>query len=265
MQTTHENNPNSAMLREVAQAKEEAQASARGDTPAEQELTEETPAHAQGEAAPEPTEEAAPETPAAPEGDSGDEPIRINGRTFPNQAEAFAYAEEIAREKELTDAHAAGIREALEATRTPVAPPPEEDDFEQRFYANPKETLKGLKEEAKREALQVIQQEQQRERLWNDFLSAHPDIRRKDAERVLQENWDTIGKMTDLGKAQKVLATKVRAEYEEIANLMKPRTELSSKKQVVSASGNAPARGVTPKKEERPLDFASQMKAAFKR
>lgn len=197
---------------------------------------------------------------AAAEGEDDDGPVRIGDQEFKSAREAIKYAEQLEREKLISDAHTAGVREALEATRKPEPQAEPEDDFEQRFYANPKETLKGLKEEAKREALAAIQAETKREKLWNDFLSEYPDIRRKDAERVLQENWETIGKMTDLGKAQKALAARVRAEYEEIRNLTKPRTELPGKKQVVSPSGGARP-GVTPqKKDTAPLSFAQELR-----
>lgn len=271
----HENNPNSAMLKELKQAKEEAintAATGEGGNPDGQaeELPPETPEVPESEETTEGKEETSEEAPLAAKGESDleetDGPIRIGGQTFKTQKEAFAYAEQVERDRELTEAHAAGIREALEATRQPVQPDPEpEDDFEQRFYSNPKETLKEIQVKARDEAVAVMKAETQREALWNQFLTEYPDVRRKDAERILNEHWNTIGKMTDLKVAMKTLATKVRSEYEEIISLTRPRTVLSDKKQVVSPSGSAPKSGVTPKKEEAPLAFAAQMRAAFKR
>lgn len=263
----------SDMLKELAQAKEEAKhtaATGEGGNPDGQaeELPVPPSALAQGAEAAETQATTAEEAPTEAEGSAepeAEEEIRINGQVFKSQREAFAYAEQLAREKDLTEAHAAGIREALEATRQPVEQQPEpEDDFEQRFYANPKETLKEIQGRARDEAVAVIRAEQQRENLWNQFLAEHPDIRRKDAERILSENWDTIGKMTDLRKAQAVLAQKVRAEYDEIIQTAKPKTILSDKRQVVSPGGGQP-KGVTPKKEEKPLGMAAQMRLAFKR
>lgn len=261
----------SDMLKELAQAKDDAKHTAvtgEGGNPNGEtiELTTQASEDQAREATPEVQAAASEETPEETQGSADqEEEIRINGQTFKSQREAFAYAEQLAREKELTEAHAAGIREALEATRQPTEQQPEpEDDFEQRFYSNPKETLKEVQSRARDEAVAIIKQEQERERIWNQFLSEHPDIRRKDAERVLQENWDVLGKMTDLKKAQAVLAQKVRAEYEEIIQAAKPRTVLAEKKQVLSPSGGQP-RSVTPQKVEKPLDFASQMRAAFKR
>lgn len=277
MQTQIENNPSSAMLNEVRQAREAARTTAKtgeGGNPNGQadELPEGTsPLEASAEA-PVAAEETSPEAPTETEGDTvaaaaeTGEPIIIGDREFTSEKEALKYAQQIEQERLRTEAHSAGIREALEATRVQANPtPPPEDDFEQRFYSNPKETLKTLKEEATREALQVIKQEQNRENLWSQFLNEHPDIRRSDAERMLQTHWETIGKMTDLPKAMKVLASKVRADYAEITEMMKPRTVLADKKQVLSPSGGAP-RSVTPtKKEDAPLAFTAQMRAAFKR
>lgn len=266
------NNPSSAMLRELRQAKEDAvltAATGEGGNPDGQidELPAQASEDAPSEATPEIQAAASEETPTETQGAAAsareeEEPVRIGGHTFKNQAEAFAWAEQQERERELAEAHAAGIRETLEATRAPAQPDPEpEDDFEQRFYSNPKETLKEVQIRARDEAVQTIKQEMQRERLWDAFLQEYPDIRRKDAERILNENWETIGRMTDLAKAQKVLATKVRAEYEEITNLTKPRTALADRKQTVATGGGTPQRSVTPKNNDAPLDFASQLRA----
>lgn len=225
--------------------------------------SEEAPSEEASEGTAEGDGEPAPEV-AAEAADDDEGPIRIGDREFTSSKEAIKYAEELEREKLISEAHHAGIREALEATRKPEAPVPEpEDDFEQRFYTNPKGVIKEVEEKAVQKALSLIDQQNKREKLWKDFLDEHPDIRRKDAERILQENWETIGKMTDLMKAQKALASRVRAEYEEIRNLGKPRTELPAKKQVLSPSGGKPS--VTPaKKEEKPLSFAQELRSLRK-
>ncbi len=220
----------------------------------ETETSEETSEAAEGEAVVEPAAE--------------EEPIRIAGREFKTQKEAFAYAEELELNNKLSEAHNAGVREALEsqarASGVGAAAQPE-DDFDARFYANPKETLKQLKEDSKREAFAMMQAERNKENLWSEFLSENPDIRRKDAERILQENWDTIGKLTDMAAGKRLLAQKVRSEYDEIIETRKPRTTLSEKKAVVSPSGGG-ASGVTPKKkEDSPLSFTEQMRKLNKR
>lgn len=193
--------------------------------------------------------------------------IKIGDRTFTSEREAIAFAQELERQQSLTEAHAAGIREALEATRIREQAAPEpEDNFEERFYANPKETLKEVQARARDEAVAVMRAEQKREQLWNQFLGENPDLRRKDAERILNENWDIFGKMTDLPKAMSLLARKTRAEYEEIRELAKPRVELQNRSGAVSPSSAAAPRSVTPaKKEEAPLDFIREFNSIFKR
>lgn len=226
------------------------------ETPVEEEATaEEAPAETEGEAAV--TEPAAEE-----------EPIRIAGREFKTTKEAFAYAEELELTNKLAEAHSAGVREALDAQSRATAPgatAEPEDTFDAEFYANPKETLKKFKAEAKNEALAMMQAERNKENLWNEFLTENPDIRRKDAERILHENWNTIGKLTDIAAGKRLLAQKVRSEYDEITEIRKPRTTLSEKKAVVSPSGGASS-GVTPKKkDETPLSFTEQMRKLKKR
>lgn len=260
----------SDMLKQVAQAKEEARAAARGEKPDEaEELPQGSSPIEEGEetsiearSASEEASEGETEGDAEPEKDDEDEgPVRIGDQTFSSAKEAIRYAEQLEREKLTTDAHAAGIREALEATRVAAKPEPEpEDDFEQRFYSNPKEELRNIRAQATQDALATIRAETQREKMWNDFLNEHPDIRRKDAQRILDENWDTIGKITDLAVAQKTLARKVRDEYAEINALTKPRTELGGKKQTVSPAGGRPPGVTQTKKDERPLSFAQQLR-----
>lgn len=265
----------SEMMKQVLQAKEELKHTARtgeggnpdgetselpeGSSPLE--AREETSVE-QEETPEETSGEGESEASAAAAAEEGETLITINGKEFKSQADAIKYAEQLENEKTAAELYNQGVRDALAAGNRPTEQAAEpEDNFEERFYANPKEELKNLKAQARDEALAAIKAEQQRENLWNTFLTANPDLRRKDAERILQENWETIGKMTDLDRAMKVLAQKTRAEYEEIREMAKPRTALkSSSAQVVSPSGGS-AKGVTPqKKDDRPLDFISQMK-----
>lgn len=188
--------------------------------------------------------------------------IRIGDQEFKTQAEAVAYAESLVKEKERTEAYAQGIQDALQAKSEPATPVVEpEDNFEERFYADPKGTLKELKQQATQDALALIKQEQTREKMWDEFLTQYPDVRRKDAERVLGEQWETIGKMTDVKKAMVALGNAVRSEYQEIIEAAKPRTELPNKRtQVLSPGSNTKTSVTHQRKEEPPLDFVAQMK-----
>jgi len=190
--------------------------------------------------------------------------IKIGSREFDNESDAYAYAEELDRKVEGAELYNQGIRDAIAAQSQNQPQVEVEDNFEEEFYANPKETLKKVQAQARDEALSIIRAEANKEKLWTQFINENPDIRRKDAERILTENWETIGKMTDLGRAMKVLAQKTRAEYEEIRSLNLPRTELTNKRTATVSSGGS-ARVTPQKKDDTPLDFVSQMKATFKR
>lgn len=192
------------------------------------------------------------------------EEIRIGDKVFTSQAEAIKYAESLETEKLVNEAYTKGIQEAL-SVKNPVAePPPEEDKFEEKFYTDPKGTLKDLKEQAKQEALQTIRIEQKREQLWNEFLTKNPDIDREDAEIILRkpENWETIGKMVDEKKAMDLLAQRVRADYQRKAEKLRPRTELPNRQTPVQGSGISASSGVTPaKKTSESQSFIAQMKS----
>ena len=254
----------SAMLEEVRRAREEATVVAKSGGASENEeelpvgssaLASAPESEGQGEAP-----AAAPEE-AAPAAGEAEELITIGDREFKTQAEAIKYAESLAFDKSINDAYANGVREALQANRPAEVAEPVEDNFDERFFTNPKAAINEAEERATAKALAMFHAEQKKEKMWNDFLTEYPNIRRRDAERVLGENWETIGKMTDVPKAMKVLATKVRAEYEEIADLAKPRTELAAKPARVVSSGSGSAPSVTqPRKEETPLTFVQEMR-----
>lgn len=256
-------------LRELAQLNAEAKGQVRKGGSAEDELPEGTaPLEAKSEA--EVSEEmakeeaAVSEAPAQPEPDVEEE-IRIGDKTFKSQREAIKYAEQLAHDNLVNEAYTQGIRDAAKVVQSPVVeqPKPEDDNFEERFYSDPKGTLAEVKKKAAEEALATIKAEQRRESLWSQFFEKNPDLsgNREICEQVLAKNWDTLGQMTDIDKAMSILATKTRSIFQDYIDRSKPRTELPNRGgQVVSTGGAAP-KGVTPqKKEDAPLDFVSQMK-----
>lgn len=224
-----------------------------------------SPIEARKEETPAP-EQVAEAAPAVPEVAEPEEEIRIGERTFKTQSEAIRYAEELDRERLSSDSYNMGVREALEKLTPQQAAAPVEDKFEEEFYTNPKETLKKVREQATQEALTVVRAEANKEAQWNKFLTDFPDIDRKDAERVLQENWDTIGKMTDINKGMQLLATKTRAEYQRIAERFLPKKELPNKQGQAVSAGSGAAPSVTPsKKPDEPIDFVSELKRMRRR
>lgn len=251
----------SSTLKELAEIKRQAREQAKGkkedelpEGSAPIEAREEEPA----EEVPPPAEEAAPAPAPEPE-----EEITIRGKTFKSQAEAIKYAESLEDDKLAAEAYNQGIRDTLQA-RTPIEPQvPAEDNFEEQFYSNPKETLQKVKEQAKAEVIAVIQAEKREEEMWRKFADTYPDLADSKTEvyRILQENAAVLNKMTDVDRAMQILATKTRSYFQTIAERFTPRTALPQKSGQVVSSGGGAQKSVTPvKKDEAPLDFVTEMK-----
>ena len=213
---------------------------------------------------------------SAPEPVALDAPIKIHGKEFRTAKEAEDYVAELEAEKMkleeeklLSESYNQGIRDALssQALAQPAAPVPEEN-FEEQFYANPKETLNKMKEQAKAEALAAVNAEKQKEALWSQFFAENPDLdgQRHVCELVLQQNWDVLGNMTDIPKAMKILATKTRSVFQGYIEKTKPRTELPKASAQAVSTGMASAPNVTSAgKKEEPLDFITEMKKMRRR
>lgn len=213
------------------------------------------------------TNETSAETPAeasAAAPDEAGELIKIGDKEFKSQAEAIKYAEQLETEKLINESYSAGIREALRAQAQPVAQEAApEENFEEKFYADPKGTLKEVQAKATQDAIAQIKAEQTKEKLWNQFFDENPDLagHRFLCEITLQQNWDTLGAITDIPKAMKILATKTRAIFQEYNERAKPRTELAKgPARVVSSGGGAPASVTQTKKDDPPLTLAQQMR-----
>lgn len=187
--------------------------------------------------------------------------IRIGSQVFKSQAEAIAYAERLEEEKLVSEAYQSGVRDAIQSQAPAASVAPQEDNFEEEFYSNPKATLAKIKEQAKSEIREENSAAQRKENLWRTFEERYPDIDRRDAELILAQNVDTVGKMTDIDKAMEVIARKTRAEYQRIVERYKPRTELPASRGQATVPSSASGRGVTPQKKDEPvLTMAQQMK-----
>jgi len=209
---------------------------------------------------------AAPETEVEESPAKVEEPeeiIRIGDRTFKTQGEAIAYAEKLEHANLVSESYNQGVREALQSTQKPEVAAPVEDNFDEQFYSNPRETLRKMKEEAKNEALAVVDARDREEKAWGKFSSINPDLAdsRTEVMRILQENWDILGKMKDEDKAMGILATKTRSYFDSIVEKRKPRTELPNKVgQVVSPGGSGRPSVTQTKKEAVPLTMSEQLK-----
>lgn len=252
-----------SMKQDLAQAHAEARAAARGELPSGAAPLTEPPAPTEVEAkAKEFVEEV--KVAVAPTLVEEETLIRIGDKEFKTQSAAIKYAEQLEQEKLLAEAYNNGIRETLEATRpAQVQAAPAEDNFDEQFYANPRETLAKVRAEATQDALKIVDARDAEKAAWSRFSAAHPDLAGSEVEvrRILQENWDVLGKLKDEQKAMTILATKTRSYFQDIADRLKPRTELSARGgQAVSPSSHA-APSVTPQKKEEPiLTMAEQMR-----
>lgn len=206
------------------------------------------------------------------------EAIQIGDRTFASQEEAFAYAQDLhskgETEKLLHDAYRQGIQDAKLADNpapgvTQEAAPEEEEDFEQKFFENPKEYLKSMAEKIRQETKQELRNETAQEEadraLWNEFYSKHPDLAGfdEDCQAVLARESamiETLVKTQGKEKAMDYLARKTRAKFQTWAERQRPQKELNSAGGGPSPSGGERVTQGSQEKSEGPVDFVSQMK-----
>jgi len=208
------------------------------------------------EAAAEPDAEAAPVASAPVE-------IRIGDQLFSSHADAMKYAETLANDKLINESYQMGVRDSMKTQAQDVAPVVEEN-FEEKFYSDPKGTLKSIEDTAVQKALNTIRAEQNRENLWKLFFDENPDLsgHRSICEHVLSQNMEVLGPMQDLDKARKILATKTRSVFQAYNEAAKPRTELQRKSSQAVSTGGSNNPGVTQiKKVERVLTMAEQMRS----
>lgn len=214
-------------------------------------------------------EEAEPEAEA--EAEAAEEPkkaakIRIGGRSFDNQEEAFAYAEELEREKLAADAFRHGLDTAAgqqKGNPQPEVPAEPEENFEEEFFSNPKEYLKKFADKIKTQVETTIEQKksvrERNEETWKGFYSDYPDLEgSKDLVNMfLNQHWANIQHM-DVKPGLKIVADAVRERRRAILNELAPGIELPKTKATASPSGRA---GVTQKAApKKDLNFAQQMR-----
>lgn len=214
------------------------------------------------------TEEAREASPPVVNADEEAGLIKIGDKTFKTEKEALKYAEQLEHEKLIADAYNQGIRDHIHATQPPPAQAPqEEDNFEERFYTNPKATLKEIEDRATQRALGIVEAQQKREALWNVFFNEYPDLsgHRNLCEYVLKQNEEVLTKITDLPKAMKVLATQTRKIFQDYNERNKPTTELPKRGGQAVSAGISSNPSVTPvKKADRPLTMAEQLRTLRK-
>lgn len=213
---------------------------------------------------------------AAEPADSPDD-IKIGDKVFKSQGEAFAYAQQELgkkeREIEIADAYRAGVADAagqpqyaqplLQQPQTP----PDDPEWEQKFYSDPKKTLKEygerIREEVKQEMRHEYRTVTEEDRLWSQFYGRHPDLVgfEEDARLTVDKFKDDLAAITRAkGKEAgfDFLAQKTRAKFQAYAAAQKPQRELSNGK--AGPSPGTQTSVTLQQKKEAPLDFISQVR-----
>jgi len=193
------------------------------------------------------------------------EEIEIGERTFKTQAEALAFARAELQRKEqesaVAEAYRAGIAD-LSAHQAPAAAPAE-DNWEEKFYANPKGTLEELREQIKQEVLGQVTTQTEDQKLWSEFQTKHPDlVGFEDDVKVTLAKFDKeikgIAATKGKEKAMEFLAQKTRVKFQEYIDRAKPQHALSNTR---TAGASTSQTSVTPKiVVEKVLSFAEQVK-----
>lgn len=209
---------------------------------------------------------------------AAEELIQIGDKTFASQEEAFAYAQDLhskgETEKLLHDAYRQGIQDAKLADPfapgvTQEAAPEEEEDFDQKFFENPKEYLKSMAEKIRQETKNELKQETAQaeadRQLWNEFYGKHPDLAGfdEDCQAVLAREAamiETLVKTQGKEKAMDYLARKTRAKFQTWAERQRPQKELSSEGAAPTPTGGERVTQSSQEKSEGPVDFVGQMK-----
>jgi len=213
--------------------------------------------------------EAAPATDPASPAEIPKTKIRIGTEEFDSSEEAFKYAEGLQNDKLISDSYTQGIQDSVaqqNAEQTAVPAEPVDDNFDEQFYTNPREVIKNVREQATADALQVIRQENAMEKQWNIFFDENPKLhgQREVAQMVLNQNMSTIGRMTDMPKARKLLAIKTMEVFNSYGDHNTPRTDLPNNG-AGSSPSQATAAGVTqPTGEKKKLSFFDQIRSLNK-
>ncbi len=213
-----------------------------------------------------PAEETAPEA-AAEVTVPAEEQIQIGEKTFATQAEALAYAQSALRDAEhqraVVEAYNTGLTERGAAQ--PVVTQATPDNWEERFYANPRGTLQELREEIKKEVLGNVSAQTEDQKMWAEFNRLHPDLDgfQEDVSAVLTRYDKEIRALASTkGKesAMNFLAQKTRAKFEEYAERKKPKRELANGSGSGIPAGQTNVTKNSNNKEEKPLSFVEQVR-----
>ncbi len=192
------------------------------------------------------------------------EKIRLGGKEFATQAEAWAYAEQLEREKDVSDA----FRQGVEAGNPPpqaAAPAPTPEPAFDVDILDPDYKIKLQAYLTKRDAdltakvLQTVEQSKSTTDMWAGFYRDYPDLdkARDIVELTMKQNEKVLFPM-EIPQALAFLAERTRAKLKPYLDAAMPKVVLPK---VTTAASPGGAQGVTPKiQPSKPLSFTEQMK-----
>jgi hypothetical protein len=219
------------------------------------------------------TELAEPEKPAiAIEEKQPGPKIKIGAKTFTNQDEAMAYAEELERQVLTDEAFRQGIEAASQiapsnSNSQVTAATSEPDTVPDIYYTNPAAFLKQRDEQLsariKAELFAAADKVERDKATWNKFWNDYPDLatspRTKDlVSTVYQQNFKRLEKVkTDV--ALKEIATLTRDWMKDLGVTILPTKTLPSTTKPIASSGTSTT-VKRPVQEQKPLSWVEEMK-----
>lgn len=190
--------------------------------------------------------------------------IKIGDREFADTQEAWAYAQELEREKLAADAFRHGIETASRAAPGNPPPRPEEPtEIDPLFYTDPQAYHKKLAAELKQQVLSEVDQvqvkKQRNDETWKQFYQDYPDLAKSGVlvQVALDHNWERL-KLVNTNIALKEIAQMARAMKKEITDADAPGQELPRVGSTASPGNGTQVTRKVP--EERALSFVEQFR-----
>lgn len=211
-------------------------------------------------------EAAAPNTSVEDEGE-----IRLGGRVFKTQKEAWDYAQELEYQKAVNDAFRQGVELTATAQNSNIQQqpqrPPEPETMPDEYYMNPaaywsKEKTR-IAQQAEQRAYESVNKQLSTQQMWQQFWNDYPDLGRNETTReltssVFNANFQSLSAV-QADKALKIIADKTRSKMRDLGVSTLPQKVLPSSTKPAASPGTG-GKVTIAKPDEKPLNFVSQFK-----
>jgi len=204
--------------------------------------------------------------------------VKIGNKEFESYEEAMAYAEAEVIQAEKDKAYAQGIKDSAKQPEKP-APEPEPDldeELAQQIFENPKEAIKKLKEQIRKEMSSTVtaaekaktdaaERAQKIKEETENFYKNNADLVdwQDEVNLVVQKNWNTLSKLP-ADKIASETARMARDYVESVRVKALPKQELPSKI-VNGPSSSNPTTTTTKPATENKVSFVAQVRSTNKR